>query len=165
MPKRSVPEEEKRLVWDRIKRAAQKHHNHPQEHGIVTRVAEDAGVTAQSAQGWKEARTLPQMKYLSKLAAIYGVSTSFLAGYDDSPQQTAPAKDAMTRAKMVELVEDVVAQLNPTADPSLVIEMCNLALAMLENGDQEEMVLGALYKKMRTSDSTADAKAREESKG
>lgn len=155
MPKRSVPEEEKKLVWDRIKRAAQETHNHPQDHGIVSVVAKDAGVTPQSAQGWKEGRTRPQMKYIAKLAAAYGVSTSYLAGYEEDPAQTAPADEAQMRAKMVELVEDVVARLNPNAEPSLVIEMCDICLRMLKNGDPEELILGALYNKMRAADPKA----------
>lgn len=160
MPKRSVPEDEKKLVWDRIKRAAQERHSHPQDHGIVSLVAKDAGVTPQSAQGWKEGRTRPQMKYIAKLAAEYGVSTGYLSGLEDDPAQTAPADEAMIRAKMVELVEDVVAQLNPNADPRLVIEMCDLCLGMLKSGDAEETILGALYMKMRAADTKADAKAR-----
>lgn len=160
MPKRSVPEEERKLVWDRIKRAAQKAHNHPQDHGIVSLVAKDAGVTPQSAQGWKEGRTRPQAKYIAKLAAEYGVSTAYLAGYENDPTQTAPADEAEMRAKMVALVEDVVEQLNPKADPKLVIEMCDLCLAMLKDNDPEELILGALYKKMRAADAAADAQAR-----
>lgn len=149
MPRRPVPEEKKRLVWERIKKIAQDHYNHPVEHGIVSIIARDAGVKPQSAQGWKEAKAMPTMKALTKLASKYGVSASYLGGYVDDPQQTAPPDEAHRRSKMTELVEDVLSQMMPDAPRLFVLELCDLTLEMLDDGQDEDLILAALFRRVK----------------
>ncbi len=157
MENRSQSGASRAQIWERVKKAAQAHHEHPQDRGIASLIAIDSGKTAQFVSDWKHGRAPIPMATLTKLAGIYGVSTSYLACLTDQPEATAPSDEVEMRSKMVELVEDVVAQLNPNAMPSLVIEMCNLCLGMLKNGDSEELILGALYKKMRAADPKARA--------
>lgn len=151
MPRRSVPEEEKRLVWKRIMETARAHHEHYQKHGIVSLVARDAGVKPQSAQRWKDAKNRPSMGLLTRLAATYGVSASYLAGAVEDPQQTAPPDETQRRSKMVELVEDVLSNMMPDAPNSLVLELCDLALELLDDGQEEDLIIAALYKRVKAA--------------
>ncbi|MCE8042469.1 helix-turn-helix transcriptional regulator [Halomonas daqingensis] len=153
MPRRAVPEEEKRLVWERIKGAAQKHHKHYDEHGIVSLVARDAGVTPQSAHGWKDAKTKPTMKALSKLSARYGVSLKYLEGAADDPAQTAPPDEADLRAKMVALVEEALIITAVPDDRNMVLSLCDLALQLLQSGKDDNAVLVELTRKARAMSS------------
>lgn len=149
MANQSTPETDRSLVWERVMKAAQEHHRHPKEHGINKRISDDADRSSQTVGDWKHGRAPIPISVLAKLAALYGRSTAYLAGYTDDPTPTTPADKAAQRAKMVALVEDVVTQLNPNADPKLVIRMCDLALDMLQEGSAEETIIGALWKTMR----------------
>lgn len=159
MADKSLPETDRALTWERVKKAAQEHHRHPKDHGINKIIGDDADRSSQTVGDWKYGRAPIPVAVLAKLAALYGRSTGYLAGYTDDPTPATPADKAALRAKMVALVEDVVTQLNPNADPKLVIAMCDMALDMLQEGKPEETILGTLYKKMRESDSISSGKS------
>ena len=82
------------LVWIRLVDAAQAYHDHPREHGIASRIAKDAGKSAQYVSDWKNGRSPIPMATLSSLAALYGVSADYLAGYTDDPAPAASADKA-----------------------------------------------------------------------
>lgn len=140
---------ERKLVWERVKKTAQAHHDHPKDHGINMLIGEDAGRASQTVGDWKHGRIPIPASVMARLAAKYGVSARYLECLTDDPTQAHAPAQAMIRAKMVELVEDVVQQLDPNADPALVTELCGIALEMIQEGKAEETILGSLYKRMR----------------
>lgn len=142
-------EPSRELVWDRVKKAAQNHHNHHKERGTSKLIGIDADQSPQYVSDWKSGRAPIPMATLAKLANLYGVSVGYLAGYTDDPTPRTPTDEASLRAKMVELVESVVTDLNPNASPTLVVELCDLALSLLQDKQPDEMVIGSLYKRMK----------------
>lgn len=142
-------EPSRELVWGRVKKAAQDHHNHHKERGTSKLIGIDADQSPQYVSDWKAGRAPIPMATLAKLADLYHVNVGYLAGYTDDPTPRTPADEATLRAKMVELVESVVTDLNPNASPALVVELCDLALSLLQDKQPDEMVIGSLYKRMK----------------
>lgn len=148
----------RKLVWERIKKAAQDHHDHHKDRGINKIIAIDAGVSDQYVSDWKNGRSPVPMATIAKLASAYSVSAGYIAGFTDDPTQTAPTSKAALRAEMVRLVEDVLRRLKPNADPFLVVELCDMALDMLQEGEKETSIIGALYKRLGEEDSDPSTK-------
>ncbi|MES3674633.1 hypothetical protein QC589_01625 [Halomonas elongata] len=138
------------LIWERVKNAALEHHQLTYDRGINKLIALDADVSAQYVSDWKSGRSPIPMATITRLAAKYQRSSAYLAGISDDPSPRTPSE----RADMVRLVEDVLRRLNPSASPFLTVELCDMALGMLQDGESENAILGALYK--RVSDTLQD---------
>lgn len=141
-------ESDRARIWKRVKECAQAHHNHPQERGIASIIANDSGKTAQFVSDWKHERAPIPMATLTQLANLYRVSVSYLAGLSDEPTPTAPPDSRSARERMVAIVERVVEQMNPDASYQETIELCNIALARIEEGVAERAIVGELFDKV-----------------
>lgn len=136
------------LIWERVKNAALEYHQLKNDRGINKLIALDADVSAQYVSDWKSGRSPIPMATITHLAAKYRRASAYLAGFSDDPDPRLPSEHAHQRAEMVRLVENVLQNLNPKASPFLTVELCDMALGMLQNGESEYAILGALYKRL-----------------
>lgn len=142
------------LIWERVKEAALEYHQLKNDRGINKLIALDADVSAQYVSDWKSGRSPIPMATITRLAAKYRRASAYLAGFSDDPDPRTLSEHSLQRADMVRLVEDVLKRLNPSASPFLTVELCDMALGMLQDGESENAILGALYK--RVSDTLQD---------
>lgn len=148
MSEHEPTEPSRQLVWERVKQAAQAHHDHYKERGTSKLISIDADVSPQYVSDWKAERSPIPMATLSRLASLYGVSTGYLAGYTDDANPRVSSGEAATRATMVALVDKAVSRVDPNADHRTVSELCSLALELLNQGKDEATVLGTLFLKL-----------------
>lgn len=136
--------ETRRKVWERVKEKAQAVHRHPQEHGINSKIATDAGRSPQTVGDWKHGRTPIPPSVLATLAAKYEVSVRYLACMTDDPNPNAPTDEAELRARALEHVEDAIGRAQVTVDGLTGAKMYSLALDMLRQGTPGDSILGKL---------------------
>jgi transcriptional regulator with XRE-family HTH domain len=134
----------RKLVWERVKRTAQDFHDHPKERGVSKLISIDSDQSAQYVSDWKPGRSPIPMATLTKLAAIYGVSVGYLAGFTDDPEPKVSREKSELTSKMAELVERAIEKSSEPVDTASVTRLCALAMQMLMDEEKESAILGTL---------------------
>lgn len=138
--------EARKRVWERIKKRAQEVHQHPSDHGINTKIGDDAGRSSQTVGDWKHGRTPVPPSVLVALASKYGVSARYLSCETDDPQQIEPIADADLKILALEMVEEALARatLNEAIEPMVGARLAMTAYEMLKQGSSKSTILGKL---------------------
>ncbi|MCP1313005.1 MULTISPECIES: hypothetical protein [unclassified Halomonas] len=152
MDDNKLSEPSRELVWERVKRSAQKHHEHPGERGIMKLIAIDAKTSAQYVSDWKSLRSPIPMAKLTALADLYGVSVSYLSGFSSDPNQGAPQDTPELNIIMAALVERAIEKSSEPVDAKKATQLCATAIKMLSNGDNHAYILGTLINEAENHD-------------
>lgn len=134
----------RKLVWERVQQIAQKFHDHPKQRGVSKLIAMDAGQSPQYVSDWKAGRSPIPMATLTKLAATYGVSTGYLAGFTDDPTPKISRDEATLASRMAELVERAIEKSSEPVDTMAATRLCGIAIQMLLKGEKDAAILGTL---------------------
>tara|TARA_R110002012_G_scaffold116868_3_gene264667 strand:+ start:5962 stop:6429 length:468 start_codon:yes stop_codon:yes gene_type:complete len=132
------------FVWERVKQTAQKFHDHPKERGVSKLIAIDADQSPQYVSDWKAGRSSIPMATLTKLAALYGVSAGYLAGFTDDPAPRISRDESKLATKMAELVERAIEKSSDPVDTAVATRLCSVAIQMLLKGEKDAAILGTL---------------------
>lgn len=132
------------FIWERVKQVAQKFHGHPKERGVSKLIAMDADQSPQYVSDWKAGRSPIPMATLTKLAAIYGVSTGYLAGFTNDPTPKITRDESKLAAQMAELVERAIEKSSEPVDTTKATRLCGIAIRMLLKGEKDAAILGTL---------------------
>jgi transcriptional regulator with XRE-family HTH domain len=137
-------EPSREFIWERVKQVAQKFHGHPKERGVSKLIAMDADQSPQYVSDWKAGRSPIPMATLTKLAAIYGVSTGYLAGFTNDPTPKITRDESKLAAQMAELVERAIEKSSEPVDTTKATRLCGIAIRMLLKGEKDAAILGTL---------------------
>lgn len=132
------------FVWERVKEVAQKFHDHPKERGVSKLIAIDAGQSPQYVSDWKAGRSPIPMATLSKLAATYGVSAGYLAGFTEDPTPKISRDEAKLTTRMADLVERAIEKSSEPVNTTVATRLCGIAIQMLMDGEKDATILGTL---------------------
>lgn len=144
MTDKQPPGPSREFVWERVKQVAQDFHDHPKERGVSKLIAIDAEQSPQYVSDWKAGRSPIPMATLTKLAAKYGVSAGYLAGFTEDPTPRISRDESKLSAKMAELVERAIEKSSEPVDALITTHLCRLAIEMLMNGEKDTTILGTL---------------------
>lgn len=138
MPRHDSDEEEKRIIWERILKAAMKHHGRTKEYGMQKVIATDSGAGTAAVSKWAKAKSKPERETLRKIADIYGVPFNWLQGREsgDQPKDMGPP-DALLR-QAASITEAVVKELLPEGSTNQFIDVMKRANELLLEGKNEE---------------------------
>lgn len=157
MPRKKPDEAVKQRMWAALSTAAKRYHNQDVDRGIVTRIAEDAGVSKAAVSDWKNGGNYPEESTLRKLASLYSVSAEALSGYPTTvniDDYFGPPDELMRRS--VDIAEQVVNRLLPDASRSQVIEVVRRANALILEGYSDAEVRGHLFDELTREDFEAE---------
>ncbi|MFI0474649.1 hypothetical protein ACGLWX_18205 [Halomonas sp. HMF6819] len=138
--------EARRQVWERIKATAQRVHNHPSDHGINTKIANDADRASQTVGDWKHGRSPIPPSAIAALAKKYNVSPLYLACETNDPTQLQPIDEAELKILALELVEEALARASEveSLDPIQGAKLAMTAYEMARAGHPRATILGYL---------------------
>ncbi len=133
--------------------AAKDHHDHPATHGMVTKIATDAGVTKASVSEWKNGLSYPEDMTLRRLADLYRVPAERIAGYDSPYGDMGPPNELMRRA--TDITEKVLKVMLPGANLQQIMTVAQRANELILEGMDDASVKGHLFdevEKMKKND-------------
>ncbi len=133
----------KAIFAERLKQAAVARYG--REHGIVTRLAEDVGVSFQAASKWLKGDVMPKPEYWGVIASKLGVSTQWLVGSThESPAHLADIPDEALElaSEAAKIVFPLIDKLKPDADQETRDELFRHAYMELKAGQAPRAVAG-----------------------
>lgn len=149
MSKPDLEEEERRIVWERIKEAALRHHNRDKVFGIQKVISADTGLGTAAVSKWAKAKSIPERKTLRKLAELYDVSVPWLMGREDDGggrQDQISPREAVRHARDITAL--VVSEMLPNGTASQFLWVMERACDLLLEGD-ENTALASLVKELK----------------
>lgn len=144
-----LDQERKKLFGKRLKQAAIARYG--REHGIVSRVSEDMGVSAQTASKWLQGITTPDPDRWGEIATTLNVSVSWLTGAShEHPKQVQEVDKESTEAMRiaVKVVHPLVQRMKPDATSDEVYELFREAYDLVMAGKNEKEVSGHIVSKI-----------------
>ncbi|MDX1488276.1 MAG: helix-turn-helix transcriptional regulator [Acidiferrobacterales bacterium] len=133
----------KQRMWAALLKAAQRHHDHPAEYGMITLIARDAGVTKASVSEWKRGSSYPEDATLRRLADLYRVPVTAIAGYDEPLNDLGPPDKLMRSA--ADITEQVLSRLLPDAGLEEFMQVTTRANELILDGKSDQEVKGELF--------------------
>ncbi|WP_163557542.1 helix-turn-helix transcriptional regulator [Halomonas sp. NO4] len=147
MPRRKPREAIKAAMWESLLAAAKSYHNHPDSHGMVTIIANDAGVSKATVSEWKNLISYPEDATLRRLATLYGVTAESVSGYTSfAPtgyEKLGPPDELLHRA--ADLTEMVCSVLLPDGSVDDFVSVMNRAHELLLDGMSDAEARGQLF--------------------
>lgn len=149
MPRRKPDDAVKSRMWAALLKAAKRHHQQDVDRGMVTRIAEDAGVSKASVSEWKRGRNYPEDATLRRLADLYGVSAEALSGYPpvltdrELESRYGPPDEMLRRA--ADITELVVTELLPSGTTEQFVDVMRRAHELLAEGASDSEARGQLF--------------------
>lgn len=147
MARRRTDDVIKRRMWSALLRSAMDYHNATAERGMITRIAQDAGVSKASVSEWKHATSYPEDATLRRLASLYRVSSEYLSGYKDSTEDYGPPDIMLTRA--ADITESIIEELLPQGSVEQFVRVMRRAHELVLEGKQDAEVRGTLFEEVR----------------
>lgn len=142
MQRRRISPASRAQLWGRLLKAAKDYHQHPADHGMLTIIANDAGLTKASVSEWKSGKTYPSDATLRKLADLYRVSTEALEGVEEASGAYGPPNEALQRA--ADITELIVTELLPNGTSQQVLGVMRRAHQLLAEGKTDDQVRSTL---------------------
>lgn len=147
MARRRTDSEIKRRMWSALLFAAMKHHNASKEHGMLTAIAKDAGVSKASVSEWKARKSYPEDFTLRKLADLYRVSADSISGYTDSSDDHGPPDELLKRA--ADMTEAIVEELIPNGSTNQFLTVMRRAHELILSDKSDVEAHGILFDEVR----------------
>lgn len=146
MPRPASEEEEKLVIWERIREAAMKHHGRTKPYGMQKVIATDSKMGTAAVSKWAKAKSKPGRETLRTLADLYGVSLSWLQGRDDNgPGNDDFGPPDVLLKQAADITEIVVSELLPEGTTSQFIAVMRRAHELLLSGRDEDAARGQLF--------------------
>lgn len=142
MPRSRQDQSRRQLIWEAILQAAKRHHRQEEDRGMSTLIAKDAGVTKASVSEWKNLRSSPSDDTIRRLASLYGVSASELAGYAGVPGVYGAYDNLLDRA--ADITELIVRELLSEGSTDDFVMVMRRAHELLAQGRSDAEVRGQL---------------------
>jgi transcriptional regulator with XRE-family HTH domain len=133
----------KAIFAERLKQAAVAHYG--REHGIVTRLADDVGVSFQATSKWLKGDVMPRPEMWGVIAAKLGVTAAWLVGdTHETPAQLADIPDEALElaSQAAKIVFPLIDRLQPGADQATRDELFRHAYQELKAGKPSRSVAG-----------------------
>lgn len=135
--------ERKAIFAERLRQAAIGRYG--REHGIVSRLADDVGVSIQAASKWLKGDVMPKAEYWGVISAKLGVSTQWLVGAThETPAHLpdVPDESLELASEAAKIVFPLVDKLKPDADQETRDELFRHAYLELKAGQAPRSVAG-----------------------
>lgn len=142
MSRRRITTASRAQIWSHLLKAAKAHHRHREDHGMLTIIANDAGVTKASVSEWKNGKTYPSDAALRRLADLYRVSTDALEGVEEPAGTYGPPNEALQRA--ADITELIVTELLPGGTSQQILGVMRRAHELLGEGKTDDQVRSTL---------------------
>lgn len=147
MARRRTDEVIKRRMWSALLRSAMHYHGASAERGMITRIAEDAGVSKASVSEWKGAVSYPEDATLRKLADLYRVSAESLSGYSTNQEEYGPPDELLARA--ADITQSIIEELLPNGSSAQFINVMRRAHEIILEGKEDAEARGILFEEVR----------------
>lgn len=147
MPRRRPDDTVKARMWAALLKAAKAHHSHPSDHGMLTLIANDAGVSRSSVWEWKKGLSYPEDDTLRKLADLYHVPWEGIAGYDAGVEEVGPPVELLDRA--ADVTELIIEELLPDGSTRQFMGVMRRAHELLLEGMSDAEVSYQLMREVR----------------
>ena len=147
MARRRTDDDIKRRMWSALLAAAMKHHNTDREHGMLTAIARDAGVSKASVSEWKTGKSYPEDATLRKLAGLYRVSAESLSGYSSNDEEYGPPDELLARA--ADITQSIIEELLPNGSSAQFISVMRRAHEIILEGKEDAEARGILFEEVR----------------
>lgn len=139
----------KAIFAERLRQAAVARYG--REHGIVSRLAEDVGVSIQASSKWLNGDTMPKPEYWGVISSKLGVSTQWLLGSThETPTHLADVPDEALElaSEAARIVFPLVDKLNPDADQETRDALFRHAYNELKAGHPSRSVAGDIASRL-----------------
>lgn len=137
-------ETDRKVIFaERLKQAAVARYG--REHGIVSRLADDVGVSFQATSRWLKGEVMPRPEYWGVISAKLGVSTAWLVGdTHETPSHLADIPDEALElaSEAARIVFPLIDKLKPDADQETRDELFRHAYHELKAGKPPRSVAG-----------------------
>lgn len=133
----------KQIFAERLKQAAVA--KYKKQHGIVTRISEDVGVSVQAVSKWLRGEMLPREDYWGVIAAKLNVSTEWLMGLThEPPEQLADIPDDSLRvaSAAARIVFPLAMRLKSDINQDELDKLFKHAYQELKSGRSENAISG-----------------------
>lgn len=147
MARRRTDDDIKRRMWAALLLAAMKHHRTDKEHGMLTAISKDAGVSKASVSEWKTGKSYPEDFTLRKLASLYGVSADSISGYSDSEESYGPPDELLKRA--ADMTEAIIEELIPEGTTEQFLTVMRRAHELILSDKSDAEAHGILFEEVR----------------
>jgi len=147
MARRRTDDDIKRRMWSALLAAAMKHHQTDKEHGMLTSIAKDAGISKASVSEWKTGKSYPEDFTLRKLASLYGVSADSISGYSDSDESYGPPDEILKRA--ADMTSAIVEELLPNGSTDQFLTVMRRAHELILENKSDAEAHGILFDEVR----------------
>lgn len=135
--------ERKAIFAERLKQAAISRYG--KEHGIVSRLADDVGVSLQASSKWLRGDTMPKPEYWGVIASKLGVTAQWLTGAThEAPGHLAdiPDESLEIASEAARIVFPLIEKLNPALEQPARDELFRHAYQELRVGTDPRSVAG-----------------------
>jgi transcriptional regulator with XRE-family HTH domain len=135
--------ERKGVFAERLKKACISYYG--REHGIVSLLANDVGVSPQAVSQWLQGKATPRPEYWGAISAKLGVSTQWLMGAThETPAhlEDMPDEALELASQAAGIVFPLIEKLKPEADHATRDELFRHAYLELKVGQEPRAVAG-----------------------